>query len=347
MPKDQVPYSLIAYLTQQRDMLQRKKGSKHDPRLPEMNVLIENLELLITFAEESYYSRIEKLYPSYTNHGKHHIEQVHQMIAQLLAPKRADIHYFDLFILTMAIFFHDTGMIKSREKHGEEVSSIINGLRAFLPKVAFGQIISQIAEAHTGDFEKLEQLSTSWPISFTTSASIDARALASLLRFADEVSETSGSIDDNFSNVPEDQQIFWEYAYCIKSVTPNVKDRCIEIKIRIRNLTCFKEFSVPRKDGTIDKLQFFDYLLERLDKMDRERRNCCANFRYLVSIDSINVDIRFVDERNIEIPGVRPVFISLCEKYCDRNSFVDAFYNHNPDIKDRGTFMSMLNVGAK
>lgn len=343
-------YSLRKYLLDQKDELGKQSGGADSNLYKLQDEFLRKMDLLRKYAEESYYGRIQRLYPWFTDHGQKHVDSILNMVSEMLQAYNKRLNAFEIFILYAAVIYHDTGMMKSREKHGPEMKEVFKNLSDYIGSREIESIITKIAEAHTGNFDKLERLSTQHPISYNSvQEEVDARALASLLRFADEVSETIDRIDTRLldeGKVPEDSLIFWEYANCIKLSRADPKSRKIRMKISIKNSVFFTEYAVPQKDGSTRKMPFIEYLLERLDKMDTERRNCCANFRHMASIDTIEIEMKIVDENNDEIPGVPPIEIDLNEKYCERSNFRDSFYAKNPAIKDKDEYQKKLFSGG-
>lgn len=339
-------YSLKQFLLDQKDELGKQSGGEDSNLYKLQDVFLSKMDLLRKYAEESYYGRIQQLYPMFTNHGKKHVDSIEYMVSEMLYPNKLRLNAFEIFILYTAIIYHDTGMMKSRSEHGENVSEILSKFSEYISNRQIEDIIKKVAAAHTGDFDKMERLSTSYPISYNAvQEKIDARALAALLRFSDEVSETVDRIDTFLlenNKVPEEHLIFWEYANCIKYSRADPQSHKVLMEITIENGTIFKEFLVPQKDGSTIKMAFFDYLLQRIDKIDIERRNCCANFRHMATIDTIEIRISVVDENHEDIPGVTPIKIELNEKYCNRSSFIDTFYDKNPDLKDRDNYSKKL-----
>lgn len=343
-------YSLPAYLREQHTKLCAEPDGEDSNIAKVQQDFLEKIGFLREYAETSYYDRIGKLYPFYTDHGKKHVESIHTMISEMLYPYKLHLNAFDIFILYTAIIYHDTGMSKSRKRHEKEMIQIFGKFSEYIKNRQIEDIIKKIAEAHTGSFDKLERLPVQYPISYNAvQEEIDARALASLLRFADEVSETVDRIDIFFlenESVPEENVVFWEYANCIKFSKALPQERKIKMKIDITNNIFYKDYKVPQKDGSIREMPFIDYLLQRLDKMDVERRNCCANFRHMVSIDAIDITMRIIDANGDEIESISPIKIELNEKYCERHSFCDAFYDKNPEIKNRTEYEKKLFEGA-
>ena len=336
--------SLRQYLVE-NNKAKEAKGLTREPIFCIENAFLEKMDLMKAFVEEIYYPKIERLYPWFTDHGKKHVESILNMVAEMLGPYRRHLNAFEIYILYMAVIFHDTGMVKSRKKHGDEVKDILSTFSSYIGNREIENIITRIAAAHTGGFEKVDRLSTKHGISYRSlNEFIDARALASLLRFADEVSETVDRIDQDLldeDKVPEESRIYWEYANCIKISKANPIANKIEMDLRVANTIFYKEFILV-KDGSEEKVPFIEYLLSRLDKMDNERRNCCANFRSMASIDTIEINLTIVDDAGNEIRGISPLLISLNEKYCDRNSFIDSFYDKNPELKDPEEFKKKL-----
>ena len=169
------------------DLLQelRNRGNAGDA---DANSYAARFETMRTFLEKNYYPYIQANCPWFTDHGKAHIEGVLWSSGQILQHKLSDpliVTSFDIYLLATSIIWHDAGMVSKRRGHEQEVRKFLDEIAAAaFDDVAQKRLVEEIICAHTGrgTIQRLRQEErigkyTAFP-----------RALAGLLRFADEVS---------------------------------------------------------------------------------------------------------------------------------------------------------------
>jgi hypothetical protein len=263
----------------------------------------------------------------FTDHGEKHVHAIMRVASSLLKPlliapeqgkpdRRGDLTNADLFVLLSSILWHDAGMVFGRIGHEKRVAEMTEEL-ADLTFPTFGlysQVIS-VALAHTGE----SGLESALPVDTCTTShdtyTIYPRALAALLRFADEISEDESRIDRSIMRqgaIPERSRIYWEYASCIKAVVPDPGREEVALNIGIQADKAAQRYACTQfKDPTSDdeSIPLIHYVIRRLEKMNNERAYCAPEFKRYVSIREMHVRLSLLKETRIFKDYDRPIHI--------------------------------------
>ncbi len=243
----------------------------------------------------------------YTAHNSEHFDEVVRYAGLLLKIESGDedipLHPYELYMLLVAIRIHDAGNAMGRESHEKKCFYILNscGDAAGIDS-AEKRLIAKIAEAHggetiRGDKDTIVDLDT---VIHTSSFSIRARLLASIVRFADEICENSGRAA-NYSlkhgKLPKHSELF--HKYCA-SITANVisfpeKRLTLKYTVNIKDVICPWGFKFKKETNQLEEKFLIDYILERLEKMDFERQYCNRFSKEIYTIDSIRATIEIVE----------------------------------------------------
>lgn len=311
----------------ERILLQKQKELFEDQEIEHYNNLIKLRDIYYQLKDivyEKYYPEIQRLFPWYTDHGQKHVESIIHTMGDLLIHSYGRLNEMEIFILLCTCIFHDTGMTISRDEHADNVKQIIQNMRILITDITVLRQINEIARAHSSKRD-LTQLSLVDSCTFNNiNYDIQTRALAAMLRLADDISETRYRIDsDLLSKVPEENVIFWQYANSVESVVVSATDMNCKIKISIPKSILLKEFKYD--SGT--KI-FFEYVLERIEKSYKERVLCSIEFRNIVVISAFKIEIKIMsDDMFDEIDGIG---FEINENYFQTMSLKDAFYKKNP-----------------
>lgn len=273
-----------------------------------------------------YYPQIEKLYPWYTDHGKKHVESIIMVLGKMLNQSFGRLNEMELFVLLCSCIFHDTGMAKSRASHEKEVLSIIQEINKDILDFSVNRQINKIAGAHTSKAD-LKELGLKESCTFCNyTYNVSTRALAAMLRFADDISETRYRISPDLleeGKVPEENEIYWQYAYVVESVEVSVTEMNCSIKVTIPKSILLK--SLITSDG-MEKI-FFDYVLERIEKSNSERIMCSLEFRNIVTISELHIEIYIMTDDLMNT--LDKCDIRANEEYCYRRSLKESFFDKN------------------
>lgn len=232
-----------------------------------------------------------------TSHGPDHIATVINRASELLNTDKADITPYEVFILIMAIHFHDAGhIVGGRKEHEENQVKIINMLGPlFSTDSSEIALIKRIAAAHGGRIGgSKDKINTLPEIQSVLHKPVRIRLLAALLRFADELAEDStraAKVPMEFGNIPRSSQIYHVYAKALQSVDINARDKQVKLSYSIKKEDAVQKFG--KDDGEIFLM---DYIIERNIKAHFERMYCMRFTRPVVDIEKILIQIELLDE---------------------------------------------------
>lgn len=240
-----------------------------------------------------------------TDHGVAHIKMVMEKANSILGAKVDELKGYEIFLLLVAIHFHDLGNITGRQDHEKKILDVMNDMKDVLPlDIPEQEIVSSIATAHGGFVDKTScDKDTLKPIqreTFCNGISVRPLLLASILRFADELS-------DDFSRsrskveIPDENKIYHEYS---KSLEPlGFNGNTIVFIYRIP----YSMVKVKLKKGD-KEIYLYDEIMNRLSKCLRELEYCRKYADGFIGITTMSVTIKISDPNN-------PI------KVCDSDSF--------------------------
>jgi len=248
-----------------------------------------------------FYPWVQASCPWYTDHGEKHVEAVIEAAGSLLAPafqaERADrLDCMALYCLLMGILWHDVGMVSGRSGHAKKVAEMTDQVkRIAFPNPSVQGHVARIAAAHSGE-DGLQSVDLEADFTGThRTHTIFPRALAALLRFADELSDDQRRVSQSLldmNSVPDRARIYWEYARCVAAVRPDPARGRVIVTIEVQRDTAHRQF--PCTDYPTRTVRghvsLIEYIVCRLEKMNNERCYCSPHFlRYTSPIDEIEV----------------------------------------------------------
>ena len=203
-----------------------------------------------------------------TDHGVAHVRSVIAHAKDILV----DPHFlngYEIYLLLMSIHFHDLGNISGREEHEQKIAELIEKMGEDLPlDNPEKEIVSAIATAHGGfcgeDKDTIRNISLD-----TVYAGVHYRpkALAAILRFADEISDDFNRAEFNGVIVPHQNEVFHEYSKALEPIS--IIGETIKFHFRIPyELTQRK---VGKGSGEV---YLYDEVLARMAKCMRELEYC-------------------------------------------------------------------------
>lgn len=267
----------------------------------------------------------------FTDHGENHIKSIICSASELIFIDETNckLDNYCIYILLLSIIWHDIGMTQKREGHENEISKIINEFSLIINSHERGAII-KITGAHSGDINKLRNLQTSFSIADEDqSISINLKLLASILRFSDEVSENHTRIEKSLLNVvPEENVLYWEYANCIcgSNVLPQSKRILLNIRIPIKKSIKLYKFGN-------EYITLIEYVLVRINKMNKERILTSNEFKAIADIYLIEVEIELTDinEETVKFEKIIVNELFLIEESDIRSVFFKKYPDWIPE----------------
>lgn len=141
---------------------------------------------------EEVLKEIKGIEPSLTDHSADHVANVMERAWDLIEDQQDRFSGIEIYLLCLIILFHDVGNIEGRGGHNKKIAEIYNNIRNKVPTYNQERRLVLIATAaHCGSSKKGDKdtLSDVDEISNLYNKEIKLRELASILRFADELSE--------------------------------------------------------------------------------------------------------------------------------------------------------------
>lgn len=266
---------------------------------------------------KAYYPWIQANLPYFTDHGEKHISSIIRIVNELLRPvllvkTKKELTGVDIFILLSSIIWHDVGMVDRRSGHEARVQEIGNHIqKTGFPQPILLRTVLEIVKAHSGrdglKIPKNDEYCTLTKESFT----FHPKALAAILRFADEISEDRNRISmDVYEKVPDDQQIYWQYANAISSCIADPERGRVVVNIELDVTLATQRFICKEYPDRVDaegKISLIEYIVCRLEKMNTERSYCSVYFSRYVQISEIEARFTILN-RNMRVEEYEKTF---------------------------------------
>jgi hypothetical protein len=201
---------------------------------------------------------------------------------------------YEVYLLLAAIHMHDVGNVYGRKGHELAAEKVMRDMGPMAGDDVEKRLVLSIAMAHggeiSGDKDKIRLLKDE----IEGETKVDTRALAAILRFADELADDKDRcsrflIEEGL--VPKSNRVYHKYAEALRSVDITVPGDKIELKFFLR----ISDVRVKHGKGT-ESVYLFDEICDRTMKMHRERMYCMRFLRPMVSIDKIVVKISVFED---------------------------------------------------
>lgn len=200
---------------------------------------------------------------------------------------------YDIYLLLMAIRFHDVGNIEGREDHHLQNNIIPVMVRAgyFKSHIFEAKKVAEIASAHTGkdtstglNDDSISRLSA---LENFEGKQISPRLIAAILRLADEICENE---QRTFSSlrIPYQNQIYHKYSESIK--TNRIFNNSFDLKFA---MTLGDATTLWGKDSGCSYLT--DAIMDKLDVLNLERVYCNRFLPDDFRLESVSVEILIFD----------------------------------------------------
>lgn len=240
------------------------------------------------YLEKQYYPWIQATCPYYTDHGVNHVNSVIRAASGLLErhldPDGKGLNAIEIFLVLAAILWHDVGNALGRSGHADRIPEMTAEIRNLaFPDPALHRIVVEIAQAHAGP-DGLSKARAEADCTLVRTVTVFPRALAAIVRFADEISENRSRISlALMPKVPDESQIYWQFANCVTASRPDpLRDRVV-LTIEVQDVVAPQRFLCPhelssRADAS-KQMSLIQYLILRLEKMNNELAYCEPEFR--------------------------------------------------------------------
>ena len=258
-----------------------------------------------------------KKFPNYTEHGIDHINRVLDNVSELLGGSVDDLNSEELYLLLMAVLFHDVGMLVSREYHQNQIDLVYNVIRGTQSEIRpEKRLIKQIIRAHSGKSadgspDTLKDVDTKAPFE---GKGVRLRELSAILRFADELDEQrerAANFALKCDMVPQESRKYHEYS------------QSVQIHIDRNDGRIVLSYDISLEDNGTDFASRIDYVFERIAKLDNERRYVRFHSDFLSPFRETQVTINFWGKNNEEVDSIYEHFVLddkvLPSNQCDIN----------------------------
>lgn len=233
----------------------------------------------------------------FSDHGVQHIADVIKSAQRLLQDATGQITEYELFILLVAINYHDIGNMFGRIEHEAKINDV---LEKFFSAASFDQLdralAIQVASKHGGVFngskDRLSELerSTTWK-----NFQVRPQLLAAVLKLADELSEHNGRGDQTAISANllkgHESEVHHVFACAVNNLMPDFKSGAIDYRFYL-TVDTLKQKYAWKADGTIGILE---YIYQRVIKTYLECIYCSKYARGFFYFDRVNVRVEIYD----------------------------------------------------
>ena len=264
-----------------------------------------------------------------TDHGPEHIKMVTMRADDMLLKtevafgSKNAINPYEVFLLLMAIHFHDVGNMYGREGHEQRILDCMNKVSTLGGINQWEKTtIAKIARAHGGIFHGDKDtigLSMQKGSSSIGETKCRPQPLAAILRLADELSEDASRADQYgmlTGTVPPESGVYHAFAKALNSLEIDHEDQRIKMHFFLQKDQITETFGKGKDaQGTLKRAYLFDEILSRSRKTFCELIYCNKFLRdFPVKLHAIEV---------------------LVEAFKNENSY-DPFESHKYILQERG-----------
>lgn len=226
-----------------------------------------------------------------TDHGPEHIATVIVRASELVEAEFCTLSAYEVYLLLMAIHFHDVGNIFGRKDHATKAKDAMKWLGDSAGRDEFEKkLILQIARAHGGEIDGDKDTIGRLPGStLLHHQQVRPRLLAAILRFADELADErrrANRFGLDLGTIPEAARIYHEYALALHSVRVEHEEHATELVFAVQQDKALLKYKIDSGEGYL-----LDYILARTLKMHLEQVYCMRHMRNIIALERINVRI--------------------------------------------------------
>jgi len=295
------PDNSVNYLSR-FDTVAEYLNSKIHEEVEKAALLRDALELKNYIQNKEKDSTIEEPQIYYlTNHGPKHIQTVIDFAGHIVKSTRTYLTPYEVYILLLAIHFHDVGNLYGRKGHEKNIRLVLNSEKV-APLIGNNQAeirtINRIAAAHGGtvDGKNQDTIDALQEYEDISRCRVRLKLLAAILRFADELSDepsrSSNALDIDDLGASE---VYHKYAASIRTI--DIEDDRITLEIDLSKDDVIRKF---RKKS--EQVYIIEEIFARTVKMHHERSYCME----FISTP-INAKFPHIDIEKIYTSSIRPI----------------------------------------
>jgi len=256
-----------------------------------------------------------------TDHGPRHIETVMRRASRLVrsaspvSPTSTSVAYntrltsYELFLLPLAIHFHDVGNIYGREGHEQRILDVMKSVPPILP-LSWPErlLIAQIAATHGGTIDGDKDTIRSLPAGMQLNGDAQYRPqlLAAILRLADEIADETPRADDfgllEPTTLPATCLLYHKYASAMR-VGVELESSRIALTLSVLVADLMSTFQKMQSPTSVVDQYFLDEIYERTLKTYHEMVYCDRYMADLgVRLADVAVTVDVYDSQNTPLP---------------------------------------------
>jgi hypothetical protein len=257
-----------------------------------------------------------------TDHGPKHIELVLRRASQLVRTRESldsedskasfyasSLNPYEIFILVLAVHFHDVGNMYGREGHEQRIREEMEKIGSLTIAWPEKTVISQIASCHGGKVKGSKDTIQTLPSGKIRDgdASYRPQLLAAVLRLADELADEK-SRADNYGLIDPEQLpptclIFHKYAEGLKISLDPLGGR-ISLQFSLQEADLAAPYKKLEKNGKESDQYLIDEIYERTLKTYTEMIYCGRYMRPLdTHLHEVGVEILIYTDRRSPNPS--------------------------------------------
>ena len=241
-----------------------------------------------------------------TDHGTEHILMVMRRAADLLkmdtdnGDLKTALLSYEVFLLLMAIDFHDVGNNYGREGHETRIREQMDEIPVLAELNDLEKnIITQIASVHGGtvdsDKDTIGKVLPEEPLEFG-GKTYRPQLLAAILRLADELSDESVRADTyglKQNAIPPESQIYHKYAQRLGSVKIAPTEKKVKLRFTLYAEDVLNQFGKTKeKNGKIKTVYLLDEIHDRTKKTFMEMIYCMRFIRRFIPFELNALDVK-------------------------------------------------------
>ena len=250
-----------------------------------------------------------------TDHGPDHIDTVINRASDLvnksaaLTGKNGVLDPYEIYILLVAVHFHDVGNIHGREEHEQKITEIMRDMGVgIIGEDDFEKrIIRDIASAHGGEIgTDKDTIGNLPPKKENNGTPVRMQLLAAILRFADELAdghERAARFALQLGVIPEHNEVYHVYADRLRSLT--IDEGNVRVGFEIDKEALCRDYGKGEPDN-IHHVLLVDEIYKRTLKMHLERMYCMRYMRPFINVRQVDVEIGiFKDGYMAQVEAIR------------------------------------------
>jgi hypothetical protein len=243
-----------------------------------------------------------------TDHGPGHIATVVQRVSRLVESPHCELNAREVYMLLLAIQFHDVGNIFGRLEHERRSREVIGDLNVIIGgDTAEARLVWLIAKVHGGRVaDSKDTISSLPPAQPVKDEQVRVRLLAALLRFGDELAENKNRAARYLIQkelISPASLVYHRYAQVLDSVMIDHTGGTISLHFEMNEAEVVER--IPKGKNEVYLL---DEIFSRTLKMHYERIYCMRFLQPAVRLEEISVKIRIYSSsswNDLEVVGYR------------------------------------------